>query len=103
MSKMSAVGRLSIFGLAAVATLLWGALLLLGTVLVVDQYRQGTGSIFLVCIGIVPYAIAVAVSAIVPFRLLRSGSQVIALTVPIGMILLWLFVAFYWFLAIGGS
>jgi hypothetical protein len=43
---------------ASIGAILWGVPLAINTLLVFDQYRQNSGSLFLIGIGILPFAVA---------------------------------------------
>jgi Kef-type K+ transport system membrane component KefB len=89
--------------MVAIAAVLWCVPLALNALLVLYQYRQGTGSLFLIGIGIAPYAVGLLVTLLGPLLLFRANHESAALTVAIVMLAISLPAALLWALGMGST
>ncbi|MBV9572261.1 MAG: hypothetical protein JO056_13560 [Alphaproteobacteria bacterium] len=92
-----------VVAITVIAAVLWCVPLAFNTVLVIDQYRQGTGSFFLIGIGIVPYAIGLLIAVLGPLLLVRQGHESAALTLATVMLAVSLPANLLWLLGMGST
>jgi hypothetical protein len=88
---------------AGIASLLWCIPLGINSTLVYYQYKQGTGSLFLLEIGIAPYALALVITAVGPLLLRRFHREDQALILAGMMLALFVPAALIWAVGMGST
>jgi len=82
---MKVTKRASSYIILVINALLWSVPIALNSVLIAYQYSQGTGSLFLIEIGILPYVIGLVVAVLIPLFLLYLHRDRAALILTIVM------------------
>jgi len=81
-------GKRAIYILVATGAVIWCLPLMLCSLAIMYQYSQGTGSLFLIGIGVLPYAAGLIIASLIPIILLRSGRDDRAANLAVVMIFL---------------
>jgi hypothetical protein len=89
--------------IVSLGALIWCFPLAVNIMLIVYQFRQGNGSIFIIALGILPYAVPLVITVRSPLLLLRSNRVADALTVAIIMFVLAMLAALFWVIGVGSS
>jgi hypothetical protein len=89
--------------LIVVGGAIWCVPLVIGGVLIFDQYQQGTGSIFLIEFGILPYAAALTINVVGPSLLLRFRNENQALALSAVMLVSEIPIVLFWILGLGST
>lgn len=100
---MPAAKTVLVLVLTVFGGVLWLIPLVVGIRLVIYQYQQGTGSLFLIALGVLPYAVPLAIIVLGPALLLRNGRVDSALGLAGVLLGLGIPIVFLWFVGLGST